>query len=611
MTPVLASTSASGVREAFDLLTRTILYSVILFLPGFAVAAFVAYRGLRNVILAGAIVLAMTGLSGWVTFWLYFVHPWLGHVAGFILCLLSLASLVWLAIKLRPDARSVLLRLLPPIGLTFSSALLVLSTGFMYGGTQDPIATAAVRFSHPLPADNYLPYLLAEDLRDGHVPKPFFFDWHSSDRPPLQTGIALSQYAFLARPRRFGYAVVGVIAQSLWIFGFWLLLSALKLSRRAMTLILLTCLLSGFVFVNTFFVWPKLLAAAYMLGFIACLVLLWPAASRSHSVLLAATGGVLLASSLLSHGVSLFAVIGLAITGLPFLPKLPLRRLALTFAIAFAVYLPWIAYQKFFDPPGDRLMKWHFAGVEPLDSRPFPTTLIESYSKLPLSQIVSNKRANFEMALGHETNFWRDLQRLVSDLIGHDLKTKADLPAIAIEMRGGAFFHFVECLGFFMTGPLVLFAGVCRRIRSPEWRVGSFFWAVTLATVIGWCILDFGPPTWTILHVGTAVMVMLAFAGSVLAMWAISPWFAYIVTGLHIALNGLLYGVLMNVNAGPEPLSRGYLRPGIVVLSLLAFAAVLYSLALIEKGSISAFAGRDLNDRAEDPRATGTLEVVG
>ena len=37
---------------------------------------------------------------------------------------------------------------------------------------------------------------------------------------------------------------------------------------------------------------PKLLAAAYMLGFIACLVLQWRGAPKSDPVLLAATGGV-------------------------------------------------------------------------------------------------------------------------------------------------------------------------------------------------------------------------------------------------------------------------------------------------------------------------------
>ena len=31
--------------------------------------------------------------------------------------------------------------------------------------------------------------------------------------------------------------------------------------------------------------------------------------------------------------------------------------------LALVLYAPWLAYQRLYDPPGDRLLKWHLAGV--------------------------------------------------------------------------------------------------------------------------------------------------------------------------------------------------------------------------------------------------------
>jgi len=45
----------------------------------------------------------------------------------------------------------------------------------------------------------------------------------------------------------------------------------------------------------------------------------------------------------------------------------PRRRLAA--GAGGVLILSWSAYQRFIDPPGNRLMKWHLAGVDP-DRRP-------------------------------------------------------------------------------------------------------------------------------------------------------------------------------------------------------------------------------------------------
>ena len=51
--------------------------------------------------------------------------------------------------------------------------------------------------------------------------------------------------------------------------------------------------------------------------------------------------------------------------------------------------IPWSGYQHYVDPPGNRLLKWHLAGVVGIDPRGVGETLRDSYSQLkPCLQLV-------------------------------------------------------------------------------------------------------------------------------------------------------------------------------------------------------------------------------
>ncbi len=280
-------------------------------------------------------------------------------------------------------------------------------------------------------------------------------DWLSSDRPPLQTGIVLSQYPFMPRPRELGYTVVSVIAQSLWIFGLWLLLSAVRIKPRAIALVLLTCLLTGFIFVNSFFVWPKLLAAAYLLGLMAALshALIDPISLDRK--LFIVTSAALLAWGMLSHGASFFAVIGIGIVSLPFIKRVSVKRIAVVLGLAFLLYLPWMGYQNFFDPPGNRMLKYHLAGEMAVDQRSFGEALIAAYSELSFKQVLAYKIENFDAAAGRGFDYCRHLPLLVKDLIRPQSRA-AELPQLAGVLRGENFFFLWACLGCLIVGPFLL-----------------------------------------------------------------------------------------------------------------------------------------------------------
>lgn len=518
-------------------------------IPCFAAASFAAWRGARNEIVLGLVGLAGIAAAGYVAFWLWFLSPPVGHAISFLMPIFGIGWMLWSGRKLDAPARAAVKSLALPASLVLCAASLVLSAGFVYGGTDKPLETPWTRFSHRLPPDNMLPFLLAEEVRVGHVYKPFFEGGHSSDRPPLQAGIALSQYPFLPRPRALGYACLGAILQSLWIYAVWLLLRAFGMQPGVITLALLVTLFSGFTFLNTFFVWPKLLAAAFMIAFSTTLLVEGFAANLARAVPLMILSGALLAFGLLSHGASAFALIGMILAAAALRCRLPLKSVGMICAAAFVVYLPWLLYQRLFDPPGDALLKLHLAGIDHPGSGPFLPALAAAYSAITPNIFLQNKIANARWAFDYERQFWGySLDLLFA--AWHGRTTEAASSAVAL--RSLAFFHFVPNLGLLVTGALAFTAGISKRFRSAAWRVSARLWLLLFCILIPWCLLMFKPES-TSIHQGTYVAVLLAFVAAILALWSVAPWLAIIVGALQITFNVVVYAPYMqDPSAAPK-----------------------------------------------------------
>lgn len=566
LAPALAAALRSGPAS---LLIRTLLHFALTVLPCLAVSAYAIRKGVRDVIFAGLLQLACIGLTGYVAFWLWFLSPKLGHLFS---VLLPFAGGVFLFLnykRLDIFGRRIVYQLLGQLALAGAVSLLVLSVGFLRGGFGNPTQTAAERFSHTLPGDNNLPYLFAEGIRQGRVPKPLQADWLSSDRPPLQTACVLSQYAFVFQPRPLGYTVESVLLQSLWIIAAWLLLTSLQIDVRALTLAVTVSLFSGFVFLNTFYIWPKLLAATYVI----CLFILlftpkFEVLRTSNWACILA--GVLLAWALLAHGASAFAVLGAAVCMLVFRRRMPVRKLALLIGATLIAYAPWTLYQTFYDPPGNRLLKMHLAGVDAIDNRSFPATLLEAYSHLTPRQFIHDKIDNLKTLGQNSGNFWIE----IVDLATHF--RKPDTPQwISAAMRGWMFFHFIINLGFLMVGPFFLLAGIARRYRTLEWRAAAMMWIYVVITTAVYCLLKFTPGT-TIIHAGTYATVLLAYLGSVLAVWAFSRRLALVVGCLQIVLHILLYGVFMRGTSPHGLLPLAPIVRGCAALACMALVPVLW-----------------------------------
>jgi len=194
------------------------------------------------------------------------------------------------------------------------------------------------------------------------------------------------------------YQVLGVALQQLWIVGMWALLEVGRVRVRTRALVLIAALVSDITIVHGFFVWPKLVAVGFLL-MAAALIFggCWNTTRRrpGMAVLLAS----LFALAMLCHGTSVYFVMPLvlfaALHGRP-------RYSSVVAAVRSAaiLYLPWMAYQHYFDPPGDRLLKSQLAAHGEIDNRSVLLMIVDAYAKVGVRKAIDNKITNVNAVTG-------------------------------------------------------------------------------------------------------------------------------------------------------------------------------------------------------------------
>ncbi len=571
----------SEVLFAGRILGLVLLLFVVLMLPSAATVVVASLRGVREPLdLIAAALLAM-GLVGYAAFWIFFFNRVAGIAYSYAVLLSSCAVLLhaWTPARNRIRLRA-LRRMLEPVALVGLASVFVISLGFLYGRPASVQDYAAHRFGPPaLWIDNFLPKLFADGVFHGRVPKPLASDWLSSDRPPLQTGMVLLVYPYTRGTRELLYQAAATILQLTFLTGLWAYLEAAKVSRKAMALALATAFVSGFVILNSFYTWPKLLPVAFLLILPAYLFtgrFLSVRADWRVGASLGAAAGL----AMLCHGGSIFALLGIAVT-LLFLRRLPSPRFLLAAALAAALlYFPWMIYQKHYDPPGDRLLKMHLAGVTAVHAEAkLRDLLISNYSSLHAKAILEYKLRNFSR-LGEDTvGFWKNTATLIqSSFVGNRME-RAEAVAF---LRNSMFLHWFSSIDIIGVAPLaVLPCVLLRRRHSPEFRQACRLWLCTAITLAGWCLLMFGPGS-TLAHQGCYFTEVAAFAGGTLAFWALSPRLAVIATTCHVLFNAALYAWLTPPRPTGLATFMGPLYPPFWVACVLAaagFAFVLWRIA--------------------------------
>ena len=454
------------------------------------------------------------GVLGYAAFWLAFVsYP---VFAKLKIVLLAVLLIYFGVLAYRGRLRDYRW-LVEPLLFTFLFYLAVMSLGFSAGGLDQPVLTARGRFSPLLPEDNILPYIVAIGLHDGRIPSPLVGDWLASDRPPLQTGLYL---LLTLHNRILPYQVVAALLQATYLFGVWGIAAAANLPKGPRRITLLASCFLPTALINTFFTWPKMLAVGYLLLLFALLFCRRSENDAERRIIGILSGG-LAALAMLSHGSSAFVLIGLALAVLAFWAWPPLKTVAYGLATLIALYLPWVLFQNFIDPPGNRLLKWHLAGVQDLDHRTFFAALRDSYGALSWQEYLQGRVAN---AFTLIDSWPRNLTDIASIVVQQDA-------ASAVSARSRDFFLLLPSLHFYSIA--LICAVTLLSLKSikqvQQQQTATRLLATIVATCAGFAILIFIPGQ-TINHVGSyATQVMITiFVFIVLSMRAMPLAIAFI-----------------------------------------------------------------------------------
>lgn len=576
--------------DSGTLLPILALHLVLTALPGAAAALYAARRGVDRLAVLLAIGLVATGVVAIVSFWVYYADPLAGKSFAWLALFGAAAAIAWSLAGGRIDP-ALLRGLAVPAALWALGSAFVLFLGFGHGGVETPLATAGTRFSGELPSDADIPRFFAEWFYfNGHEGPPPVYpgEWLSSDRPPLQIGFVLAQRPVAWDGNGLHYEVLGVVLQQLWIVGLWALLLAARVGRVTRAVAATVVLSSGLVLVNGFYVWPKLLPAAFLLA--AAALVLTPLWERTRSdPRLAALLAALLALALLGHGSSVFGAIGLGAVaifrGLP-----SLRWLGIAVAAGAVLMVPWLAYQSYGDPPGNRLQKWMLAGEVEVDERSTPEAIVDAYSAEGFGGAIHNKGQNLVTIAGGGPAFETAEE-------GVEAAREGELDDAVSRVRAVAFFYLLPSLGALLLAPLLMAARRRSRVRGPaadsDWRFALVCFAFVAVSCLAWALLLFGnEPSRAVLHVSSYAMPLLAIAGAVAGLRAVAPRFALWYLGAAGALGLALYVPSLD----PPPAASGY-SPVILLLAAASLAGFL-TLALRFASADSGSPGADQSSAA-------------
>lgn len=485
--------------------------------PGLAAALWLRQRKAIDVLYVVPVAAIISAVISYGAFWAYFAGSGWGKAYTVVVAGVSLALAFWL-FKHAPSAWKTVKKLdvCMPLLLWGIISLLYVSTTFGCSTARPVMQSDQLCHVHGITFDNLLPQLFADNVYDGR-PRQLIGDWQGSDRPPLQSGAVLLQSPLTFAPSLniAGYQILATLLQVLWVPAVWIMGRRLRFSAGQMgaVLLLLTC--TGFFFFNSVFTWPKLLAGGLVMFGFALLFFEKPARVRW------ALAGLAFAGAFLAHGGVIFTLVPMgAILFLRHFRKNP--QLLGVLAAAFGLLvLPWWLYQKLYDPPGDRLIKWHVGGVVAIDQRPAPELIVDSYEQAGPGEIAHNKADNIRTIFG-------------------DVPPEGLLygEGTLASIRDAEFRYVLFGLGLLNAGwIMVLMPSVRRRLQQTKLdgqRLQLLF-TVALASLLAWALVLFGPDI-TVIHQGSyATMLLLFIALAAVVTRALSPLLLKLLLTLQVS----------------------------------------------------------------------------
>jgi len=285
---------------------------------------------------------------------------------------------------------------------------------------------------------------------------------------------------------------------------------------------------------------------------------LWERARRQ--LWMAALVAALCAIAMLGHGASIFGIIPLALVaifrGLP-----GWRWVGVGALVGIAFIAPWSAYQKYHDPPGNRLVKYMLAGVPEIDNRGTLETIADSYDEAGVGGTLHNKGQNFVTMFGGEP--MKSTFEVAKDRFDEG-NWEEGLEAV----RTVLFFDLFPSLGLLLLAPLAMIAAHRRRReRAEEWNFALICFAVLIVGAIAWGLLLFGNAAGrTVMHAGSFALPIFGFCACVAGLRASFPRFATWYVAISAALMLAIY------TPATKPLPGTAYSASAIVLAILGLA---------------------------------------
>jgi hypothetical protein len=183
------------------------------------------------------------------------------------------------------------------------------------------------------------------------------------------------------------------------------------------------------------------------------------------------------------------------------------QHLAAAVVILAMFAIPWQMYQRYFDPPGNRLVKMHLAGSGAVDSRSTWTTLKDSYGALPWKQILLYKWLNIRCLLGPKPFGGFSLRPFHLSSSPHvDLARLESVRMIQKE-------YIWSALGFLNLGWLAAIYAL--RKRASEAKYAFYILCCAVANLFLWSLIIFGPAQTMTTHSSYADILVIASALSI------------------------------------------------------------------------------------------------
>lgn len=472
-------------------------------------------------------------LIGYLTVITYFISPESGRI---ISSLFLLSGAVVFVLNDRPShSKRDLDEAKMLLGAAASVFLFYLSVTYLYPWHGDLYTLAGDRFSTRLPSDNSLPHVVAERLFRGSDVTALLGDWQVSDRPPLQSGfllLTLTMAAVLRVDLSLVSALTAILMQISWLPAVYGFLRALTLSPTSGLYCTFALSLSGFFIQNSVFTWPKLAAASLCAGAFLILV------ARPKDFFSTPLISMLLGLAWLTHGGVAFSFLALVPWLIQFIWRSNhrLKQVMVMVLLFVLTVLPWIIFQKVYDPPGDRLLKWHLAGQIESDSRGAFETIKDAYKHTPADELIKARMSNLRMQIG----------------VGWKTMFSPE-KAAAHKKKSDEFFFSARSLSWWLLGlPALTFAysALQRQKHSREavkMHLSLLSWS--LLTYVAWISLMFLPGS-AVIHQGSYVSLIVLFA--LLAAWLslASPILIPIILALQVFTFMTTYFVSNDVVSG-------------------------------------------------------------